>query len=164
MQAELRRHVLVALALIGATLPALPAPVAAEPAGCRMLVQQAESWIDSPEKYMESPRKGDYRLNEPLTVYAEVDHYEMVSEDATPDGAALGQTMVPVYRSMSLGGVLLKMRNTPLSADLRSNVVPAWAAISAAWDAWANGDASKPVPYDAAKRILVDAEERCNTA
>jgi hypothetical protein len=127
-------------------------------------VQQAEGWIASPDQYMEAPRRGDFRLNEPLTVYAEVDHYEMVTDEATTDGSSLEQTMVPVYRSMSLGGLLLKMRNAPLPPDLRNEVVPAWSAISGAWDAWAGGDSSKPVPYEAAKQILVDAEGRCTTA
>ena len=164
MRVGFGRRVFVALTLVGAALPAVTVPAAADPGGCVTLVQQAEGWIDSPDKYMESPRRGDFRQNEPLTVYAEVDHFEMRADQATADGEPLTETMVPVYRAFSLPGLLLQMRNEPLPPEMRQQVTPAWTAIASAWDAWANGDPTKPVPYDAAKQILVDAEGRCNTA
>src|SRR5438874_4716794 len=103
------RRLFVVVALAGTGLWTAPEPAAAEPAGCVMLVQQAESWIATPDRYMEAPRKGDGRLNEPTTVYAEVDHFELVASQSTTDGAPLEETMVPVYRSMTLPGLLLQM-------------------------------------------------------
>ncbi|HZR01405.1 MAG TPA: hypothetical protein VFC93_21570 [Chloroflexota bacterium] len=151
-----RSAALALLALVPAV--ASPLPAAAQSAGCAQLVRQAETWVATPEQYMPAPRPGDTSKNEPTTVYAEVDHFD-VAMQTDADGAPVAQEEVPVYRAMSLGGVLIRLMHTG-GVD-PTTVGEAIGAIGDAWATWANGDATKPVPFDAAQQILADAEQRC---
>jgi hypothetical protein len=152
------------VALASAMPFAWPTGVGAEPGPCLTLVQEAQSWVSSPDQYMEAPRPGDPSRSEPPIVYAEIDHYELAENETSADGIVLEQKMVPVYRAISLGGVLQRIVTAHMPTGQRAAVVSAVDAIAGAWDAWAKGDPTKPVPYEVARSILVDAEGRCNTA
>jgi hypothetical protein len=156
----------VAAAALLATLVSLAAPEAAgaQAATCRAYVLQAQDWISSPDRYMEAPRLGDPAHEEPALVYAEIDGYEPADPQTTVDGLVLRQTIVPVYRSLSLGGILQRIAAARVPRSQRPAALAAVDAIVGSWDAWANGDATQPVPYEIARAILVDAEGRCTAA
>jgi hypothetical protein len=158
------QRLFVVVALACAAPFAWPIGVGAEPGQCLSLVHEAQGWLASPERYMEAPRPGDPGREEPPLVYAEIDHYELAENESSAEGIVLEQKMVPVYRAFSLGGVVQRVATTTRPDGKRADVFPAVDAIVGAWDAWAQGDPSKPVPYDVARSILIDAEGRCNTA